>query len=123
MIHTSHCVCVQMYQSAQSFIINQFGMSMFTLVDGVYEARTFNFNLFPGTFGNLDKRFMCQSSSLAYLAQHNFDFNKMIYEGIPFMTLEQQELMLNVRPLSLTLMTDYRPLCMLVPSTVVYFQF
>lgn len=85
-----------MYSSAQAFIINQFGMSMFTLVDGAYVARTFNFNLFPAVYQSVDKRFMCQSSSLAYLAQHKFDFNKMVYDGIPFMTLEQRDLLLKV---------------------------
>ena len=44
---------------------------------GYYEARTFNFFLFPAPRGDFDARFSCQASSLAFLASQGFDFNKV----------------------------------------------
>lgn len=44
---------------------------------GTYEARTFNFYLFPSPRGDFDLRFSCQASSLAFLASQGFDFNKV----------------------------------------------
>jgi len=46
-----------------------------------HTARAFNFALFPHPYQNLDKRFVCQSSSILFLASHNFDFNKFVYKG------------------------------------------
>lgn len=47
-----------------------------------YLARPFNFTLFPHAFRGMDKRFVCQSSSMHFLAKHNFDFNKLVYKGL-----------------------------------------
>lgn len=46
-----------------------------------YLARPFNFALFPHPFQSIDKRFVCQASSLQFLAKNNFDFNKFVYKG------------------------------------------
>jgi poly(A)-specific ribonuclease len=63
--------------------VTQFGLSAFIWRDGPgggggggYEARTFNFHLFPAPRGDFDLRFMSQASSLAFLASQGFDFNK-----------------------------------------------
>eukprot|EP00897_Mesotaenium_endlicherianum_P003570 jgi/Mesen1/3240/ME000187S02405 len=77
--------------SAQSFLIMQFGLSM---VEWSEErqcnlARTFNFYIFPQPYGSFSLRFSCQASSLAFLREHNFDFNKFIYDGVPYLSLEQ----------------------------------
>jgi hypothetical protein len=77
-------------------VINQFGLSAFTLKNSRYVAKTFNFNIYPRTFQNINKVFTCEAGSLEYLAQHNFDFNKMIYKGIPFLPLQEQEQLLTV---------------------------
>ena len=43
--------------------------------------------MFPASTNyKLDQRFMCQSSSLAFLAAHNMDFNKWIKGGIPYLS-------------------------------------
>ena len=91
----------QLLGSSRSFVVNQFGLSAFVWVPeeqlppggvggeegpaGSYQARTFNFYLFPRPFEGSDKRFVCQSSSLAFLASCNFDFNKVVYDGISYM--------------------------------------
>lgn len=63
--------------SAESFVITQFGLSLFTWQGSHYEARSFNFHLFPSPSEDMDMRFSCQASSLAFLASHGFDFNKV----------------------------------------------
>ena len=73
--------------SASSFIINQFGLSAFTWDDthSTWIAKTFNFYVFPR--GSEEIKFTCQASSLEFLSQCNFDFNKWIYDGIPYTTI------------------------------------
>lgn len=83
-------------QSAQSFLIIQFGLCAARWngaaeAGGCYEAQTFNFYVFPRPYGNIDCRFTSQASSLDFLRHHNFDFNKFIHEGVPFLSLEQLE--------------------------------
>jgi hypothetical protein len=85
-----------MYTSAQKFLVSQFGLSAFTYHDGVYTAKTFNFNIYPRSFERFDKRFVCQASSLEFLTQHKFDFNKFIYEGIGYLSLQQAQNMREV---------------------------
>ncbi|KAL4459112.1 hypothetical protein ABPG75_013977 [Micractinium tetrahymenae] len=76
----------EMLASSRAFVINQFGLSAFVWEDGAYRPRTFNFYLFPRPVEGLDKRFVCQSSSLDFLARCGFDFNKAIYDGINYLT-------------------------------------
>ena len=56
--------------SAQQFLVTQFGLSAFCwdAASGSYQARTFNFYLFPRPWQHHDRRFMCQASSLQFLA-------------------------------------------------------
>ncbi|GFR40195.1 hypothetical protein Agub_g755, partial [Astrephomene gubernaculifera] len=86
----------RMQASSASFVICQFGLTAFKWHpgpaggrNGHWEARTFNAYVFPRPDENtgLDKRFLCQASSLAYLASQGFDFNKMILEGIGYSPL------------------------------------
>ncbi|GIL45504.1 hypothetical protein Vafri_2735, partial [Volvox africanus] len=82
--------------SADSFAICQFGLSAFKWHPapggprgGHWEAKTFNAYIFPRPDDKMgwDKRFFCQASSLSYLAEKGFDFNKMIHDGIGFLPL------------------------------------
>lgn len=83
----------QMVSSSQSFLINQFGLSAFCwdAKAHAYQAHTFNFYVFPRPFEAYDRRFMCQASSLAFLASQGFDFNKFISQGIAFMPLQYRD--------------------------------
>jgi hypothetical protein len=50
-------------------VINQFGLSCFRrLAGGGYEARTFNFYVFPLPSGQYSRKFVCDAGSLAFLA-------------------------------------------------------
>lgn len=77
-------------------MLNQIGFSAFRLVGEKWEAKTYNFTIFPREFEDISRVFACDSGSLSFLASHKFDFNKMIYKGIPFMSLQQQERLLKV---------------------------
>lgn len=74
-------------EAGQNFLITQFGLSSVHQDPETrsWSIRTWNFYLFPRPYQNLDQRFMCQASSLHFLAQHGFDFNKFIHDGISFM--------------------------------------
>eukprot|EP00731_Ephydatia_muelleri_P014149 Em0007g1459a len=69
----------------------QLGLCIFTEITSEdkgtsYTISPYNFYMFPASTNyKLDQRFMCQSSSLAFLATHNMDFNKWIKGGIPYL--------------------------------------
>ncbi len=86
----------QALASGNAFCINQLGLSFFTYDEaaGSYSAKTFNLYLFPAPFEQYDRRFLCQASSIAFLAQQGFDFNKFIHDGIPYMPLQLRDAML-----------------------------
>lgn len=81
--------------NSPDFIIIQFGLCAFKhdSTTNSYLARPFNFTVFPHTFRTIDKRFVCQASALQFLAKNNFDFNKFVYKGIPYMSKYQEELL------------------------------
>jgi hypothetical protein len=63
--------------SAEQFLVTQFGLSTFKWTGEGYEARSFNIHLFPAPHDDVDRRFLCQASSLLFLASQGFDFNKV----------------------------------------------
>ncbi|KAG2427674.1 hypothetical protein HXX76_012323 [Chlamydomonas incerta] len=91
--------------SAHAYVINQFGLSCFKRLrpDGPagerrYAAATFNFYLFPrppeggaAAANSSARRFTCDAGSLAFLASQGFDFNRCIYDGVPFMPVRQRD--------------------------------
>ncbi|XP_025093055.1 pre-piRNA 3'-exonuclease trimmer-like isoform X2 [Pomacea canaliculata] len=44
----------------------------------------------PVSFGSVDSCFVWQASSIQFLCQFNFDFNKFAYEGVPFLNEDQE---------------------------------
>jgi hypothetical protein len=68
----------KLYQNATKSIITQIGLSLFVQDDHLnYSAHTYNFYVCPRSCASLDERFVCQASSLEFLARHSFDFNKV----------------------------------------------
>jgi hypothetical protein len=65
--------------AAEQFLVVQFGLSAFVWQpeSNSYNVRSFNFHLFPSPQEDVDARFLCQASSLAFLASQGFDFNKV----------------------------------------------
>ncbi|KAG7398689.1 hypothetical protein PHYBOEH_010639 [Phytophthora boehmeriae] len=77
-------------RAGESFLITQFGLSTVHLDQkDQFQIRTWNFYVFPRPYGSLDERFLCQASSLQFLSEHGFDFNKFIGDGIPFVNLSK----------------------------------
>ncbi|KAJ1973063.1 hypothetical protein H4R35_004320 [Dimargaris xerosporica] len=61
--------------------------------NGVYEVKAFNFYLFPTTLNGRaqrDRCFMVQNSAFDFLSRSNFDFNKWVFQGVPYMTRKEQ---------------------------------
>jgi len=76
------------------FLIVQYGLSCFErTAAGGWTAHPFNFLLFPQQYTRdaPDPRFVCQASSLRFLASIGFDFNKLIRDGIPWANRECAE--------------------------------
>lgn len=65
------------------FLLTQFGLCTFSWDEENknYVNEAYNFYLFPRGNPGLEKIFLCQSSSLDFLAAQGFDFNKWIKEG------------------------------------------
>ncbi|CAG4979521.1 unnamed protein product [Colias eurytheme] len=65
------------------FLLIQYGLCAFYWDDKEehYMNDAYNFYLFPRSRPGPEKMFLCQSSSLDFLASQGFDFNKLIREG------------------------------------------
>ena len=78
----------------QHFVIMQFGICLFKKISATkYTARPYNFFVFPAspTPKKIDLRFLCQASSMTFLAENNFDFNKWVKQGVFFLSKLESE--------------------------------
>lgn len=79
------------------FQLIQLGISLFKQEsESKFACHSFNFNLFPNKCSLLprdecERYFLCQSSSLKFLIENNFDFNKLIKDGISYVNLPQMK--------------------------------
>jgi hypothetical protein len=75
---------VEMAHSAKAFALIQFGIAIFKWdpKERIYEWSAFSFYLSPNT--NNSDLFSIQWSSLEFLTENNFDFNRVIKEGIMY---------------------------------------
>lgn len=73
-------------QIVSSYIICQVGICTFTPIRGrnLYKAQAFSVYLCPRSFGAVDPQFSVQASSVEFLCQYGFDFNKWLYKGVPY---------------------------------------
>ncbi|XP_029169507.1 poly(A)-specific ribonuclease PARN-like [Nylanderia fulva] len=80
---------------SMDFLLVQFGLSVFTYDSQTdkYSQRSYNFYVFPKPMNRQapDCRFMCQTSSIAFLANQDFDFNKLFKYGIPYLSANEEE--------------------------------
>ncbi|XP_040134211.1 poly(A)-specific ribonuclease PARN isoform X3 [Ictidomys tridecemlineatus] len=76
------------------FLLFQFGLCTFKYdyTDSKYVTKSFNFYVFPKPFSRSspDVKFVCQSSSIDFLASQGFDFNKVFRNGIPYLNQEEE---------------------------------
>ncbi|XP_071092887.1 pre-piRNA 3'-exonuclease trimmer-like [Haliotis cracherodii] len=80
--------------SISQLTVCQIGVSAFVKqgTENRYSVRTFNFHLFPRSFGPHDPRFLIQSSCVEFLCRYNFDFQAMMYKGVSFLNNSQEDL-------------------------------
>lgn len=102
-------------QSAAAFAVLQVGLACFswsseqgndTPENGQYSSKVFNFYVFQRFDDSIGfelkkairslesekHNFMFQSSSLSFLADNDFDFNRCFSKGIPYMNLDQERI-------------------------------
>ncbi|KAG7487108.1 poly(A)-specific ribonuclease PARN isoform X1 [Solea senegalensis] len=79
---------------SMDFLLFQFGICTFTYdqAKSKYIIKPFNFYVFPKPFNRMspDIKFLCQSSSIDFLAGQGFDFNKVFCHGIPYLNQDQE---------------------------------
>ncbi|XP_048848193.1 poly(A)-specific ribonuclease PARN isoform X1 [Brienomyrus brachyistius] len=79
---------------SMDFLLFQFGLCTFKYdqSESKYRTKSFNFYIFPKPFSrnSPDIKFVCQSSSIDFLANQGFDFNKVFCNGIPYLNQEEE---------------------------------
>ncbi|KAK7160963.1 hypothetical protein R3I94_003817 [Phoxinus phoxinus] len=79
---------------SMNFLLFQFGICTFRYEQNksTYITKAFNFYIFPKPFSRTspDIKFICQSSSIDFLASQGFDFNKVFRSGIAYLTREEE---------------------------------
>uniref|UniRef100_A0A8C4QCD5 PARN like, ribonuclease domain containing 1 n=1 Tax=Eptatretus burgeri TaxID=7764 RepID=A0A8C4QCD5_EPTBU len=83
-------------KNVSAFTMMQIGLSMFVREDPSdirYLAYTYTVYLAAPALPTLNSVFHCEASSLYFLSAHGFDFNKWLYDGVPYLTeLQASEL-------------------------------
>ncbi|XP_041086376.1 poly(A)-specific ribonuclease PARN-like isoform X2 [Polyodon spathula] len=79
---------------SMDFLLFQFGLCAFKYshAEAKYVIKSFNFYVFPKPLNRSspDIKFVCQSSSIDFLANQGFDFNKVFCSGIPYLNQEEE---------------------------------
>uniref|UniRef100_A0AAX7TYQ5 Poly(A)-specific ribonuclease PARN n=1 Tax=Astatotilapia calliptera TaxID=8154 RepID=A0AAX7TYQ5_ASTCA len=89
------CKVLEPYIFLQVIAINSQELKLFLLPISLlcrYITKPFNFYIFPKPFNRTspDIKFICQSSSIDFLASQGFDFNKVFCHGIPYLNQEEE---------------------------------
>ncbi|KAF8933437.1 hypothetical protein BGZ47_010872 [Haplosporangium gracile] len=84
-------------KSASKFLTIQIGISTFKFdpSNGSYLAKPFNVFVFPTTLTGYSPQgrcFLTEASSLDFLAKNRFDFNKWVYQGVHYMTKDEEDI-------------------------------
>ena len=96
----------QFYKQRSTFVkeitIFQFGLAIFSKTSDQqkYIVNVYNFYLHPTSINSIDVKYRIQSSSIKFLSEYKFDFNKCFYSGISFLNQTQEEILLNQNSIS-----------------------
>lgn len=76
-------------------IIMQIGLSTFQFVrdENKYIVHTYRIPVFPSSFGTVDVVYLSQASSIRFLSNYKFDFNKFIYDGVPYLNMHDENIL------------------------------
>ncbi|CAG9817861.1 unnamed protein product [Phaedon cochleariae] len=79
--------------NCKEFLVIQYGLSTFRYdsENDKFKQQSYNFYIFrrPMNRNIPDQRFLCQASSIHFLINQCFDFNKLFKEGIPYLNDEE----------------------------------
>jgi len=79
----------KLQESARQFLLVQFGLCTFHYEPSTdsYSNQAFNFYVWPRPCSRSapDPRFLCQTSSIDFLTNQNFDFNKLFKQGVSYL--------------------------------------
>ncbi|XP_050295640.1 poly(A)-specific ribonuclease PARN-like [Anthonomus grandis grandis] len=82
-------------KDCKEFLTIQYGITVFRFDEAkdAFRHKSFNFYIFRRPLNkNLpDQRFLCQTSSIDFLINHNFDFNKLFKMGISYLNENEEE--------------------------------
>ncbi|XP_017755530.1 PREDICTED: poly(A)-specific ribonuclease PARN-like isoform X2 [Eufriesea mexicana] len=85
-------------RKSMDFLLIEFGLSVFTFDTETqkYSQRSYNFYVFPRPLNRTapNHKFLCEASSIAFLAAVGFDFNKLFKLGIPYLNVNEGKEML-----------------------------
>ncbi|XP_032672518.1 pre-piRNA 3'-exonuclease trimmer-like isoform X2 [Odontomachus brunneus] len=76
----------------QPYIIVQCGITAFEYKFS-YDAVVFNFFLLPKSIPSKNRRFLWNVSTLEFLSEYEFDFNKFVHNGISYIDEEDEEIL------------------------------
>ncbi|KFQ17116.1 Poly(A)-specific ribonuclease PARN-like domain-containing protein 1, partial [Merops nubicus] len=80
--------------SVQRFTVTQLGLAIFSKENSnKYVVHSYNFFLFPSTWGVADVEFALSASSIQFLSHFGFDYNKFLKDGIPYMNEVQEKIL------------------------------
>lgn len=83
---------------ASTFKIIQVGLCTFTQGPSGWEARPFNFFVFPSEVPGFNQRIILEVGAINFLKEHHMDFNNWFYNGVPYLNEAQaKELELKLR--------------------------
>ncbi|NXU51470.1 PNDC1 ribonuclease, partial [Turnix velox] len=78
-------------QSVQRFTVTQLGK--YLPFHCRYVVHSYNFFLFPSMLGLKDVEFTFSASSIQFLSHYDFDYNKFLKDGIPYMNEAQEKIL------------------------------
>jgi hypothetical protein len=91
----------QFYEQRSNLVkqitIFQFGLAIFSKTTNQqrYYVTIYNFYLNPTSMKPIDVKYIIQSSSIKFLSEYKFDFNKCFYSGISFLNQTQENILFN----------------------------
>ena len=74
---------------ASTYKIIQVGLCTFTRLENSWEARPFNFFVFPAEVPGFNQRIILEVGAINFLKEHHMDFNTWFYNGISYVNEAQ----------------------------------
>ena len=75
------------------------GVCSFKHASGVLSCSPFNFHLMPHSYQDMgiDSTFMIEQQAFEFLQEHNFDFNRLFYDSVGYLSFMNYERFLSMQ--------------------------